>query len=160
MDYMGPQWIFTVMFNKVCICNNSITVFIKFYHAENNLTCWPESSASWIDGFNLIHMHVTIVSFVRRWHCSLLLWSKNQMIHKELLEQQQFNDNFKSWKFRWNFEILSWLQGSTICRVSLVKNSEWSKKNWRSSDSKKNWNIGIPGRNLKFRLCFSMALYA
>ena len=52
------------------------------------------------------------------------------MIEKGLKDKQLL-------KQIWNSEILALLQGDTICLVSLVKNSEWSNKNWRRSSDLK-----------------------
>ena len=65
------------------------------------------------------------------------------------------------WNSKQKFEIPALLQGGTICLVSPVKISELSNKNCRrSSVFKKSGISGILSRNLKFRLCYRVALYA
>ena len=80
-------------------------------------------------------------------------------------EKCRFHWNFCNfWNSKQKFEIPALLQGGTICLVSLVKNSEFSNKNCRRSSVFKKSGIsaisGILSRNLKFRLCYRVALYA
>ena len=83
------------------------------------------------------------------------------MIEKELKEELRSKE---IWNSKQKFEILALLHGGTIGLVSPVKKSELSKKNWgRSSVSKKSGILGISGilgGNLKFWLCYRVALYA
>ena len=68
------------------------------------------------------------------------------------------------WNSKQKFEIPALLQGGTIYLVSPVKNSELSNKNCRRSSVFKKSGIsaisGILSRNLKFQLCYRVALYA
>ena len=68
------------------------------------------------------------------------------------------------WNSKQKFEIPALLQGGTIGVVSPVKNSELSNENCRRSSVFKKSGIsaisGILSRNLKFRLCYRVALYA